>query len=147
MSDRKSILIIEDDPDVVAVMKVTLEAEHFTVVSADDVDEGLTQAEKLKPDLVILDVMFGSQEKTKGFDCAIKMKQSKLLAPIPILMITAVNAKRPLFRFSPSTDGEYLPVDDFVDKPAKPKELVQKVNALLEQGTSKWVNWPEQPSR
>ena len=46
---------------------------------------------KEKPDLVILDVMFGEEEKIKGFDYAVKMKQDKALAPIPILMLTAVN--------------------------------------------------------
>jgi len=41
------------------------------------------KAKKMKPNLIILDVMFGKQEKTKGFDCAVKMKQDKDLAPVP----------------------------------------------------------------
>ena len=97
---------------------------------------------KEKPDLVILDVMFGEEEKIKGFDYAVKMKQDKALAPIPILMLTAVNVQHPTFHFSPDSDGEYLPVDEFIDKPAQPEELVGKVKKLMQMKISKWVNWP-----
>ena len=61
---------------------------------------------------------------------------------IPILMVTSVNIRRPGYKFSPDTDGEYLPVDDFIDKPAKPENLVKKVAKLLEQKVSRWANWP-----
>ncbi len=71
----------------------------------------------------------------------------KKLAPIPILMVTAINVRYPEFQFSPESDGEYLPVDDFIDKPAQPKELIQKVQKLLETKVSKWVNWPNPPAQ
>ena len=86
--------------------------------------------------------MFGKDEKTRGFDCALKMKQRDELAKIPILMITAVNAQHPGFEFSPKTDGQYLPVDDFIEKPAQPDQLIEKVGGLVSKKTSKWKNWP-----
>ena len=86
--------------------------------------------------------MFGGAGEKKGFDYAVKLKQEKVLAPIPILMITSVNLQLPTYHFSPNTDGEYLPVDDFVDKPAPPEVLTEKVKTLLEMKTSKWENWP-----
>ncbi len=142
MNKEATILIIEDDTDMIEAMKITLEAENYRILSATDPEEGINAAKKEKPDLVILDVMFGEEEKIKGFDYAVKMKQDKALAPIPILMLTAVNVQHPTFRFSPDSDGEYLPVDEFIDKPAQPEELVEKVKKLMQMKISKWVNWP-----
>jgi CheY-like chemotaxis protein len=73
------------------------------------------------------------------------MRQDKALAHIPILMVTAVNVKYKQFQFSPDKDGKYLPVDDFIDKPAQPDELLEKVEKLVDQKTSKWANWPNPP--
>ena len=146
MSAKEKILIIEDDPDTLAAMRITLETQGYEVSTADNPESGLEEARKCEPGLVILDVMFGSKETVQGFDCAVKIRKDKLLAQIPILMITAVNVKHPKFHFSPDADGEYLPVDDFIDKPAKSADLIRKVKKLLELKTSKWVNWPEASS-
>ena len=143
MNEKTKILIIEDDVDMVEAMKITLESNNYEVITAYEPEDGLQKAKEKPPGLIILDVMFGSKEKTEGFDYAIKMKQNKTIAPIPILMITAVNIKHPGFNFSPDTDEEYLPVDEFIDKPAQPKDLIHKVKKLLDMKISKWVNWPE----
>jgi DNA-binding response OmpR family regulator len=142
MNEKAKIFIIEDDPDAAEAMKVTLKAQDHQVVIASDPEKGFAKAKQAKPDLIILDVMFGMQEMTKGFDYAVKMKQDKDLASIPILMVTAVNIRHPGFRFAPETDAEYLPVDDFIDKPAQPSELVEKVEKLLKQRVSRWRSWP-----
>ena len=142
MSDKATILMIEDDEDTASAMEVVLEARGYQVILADNPADGLQTAKERRPDLIILDVMFGEREKTEGFDYAQKLKLDKDLAPIPILMITSVNVRRPGYKFSPDTDGEYLPVDDFIDKPAKPDDLVQKVERLLSQKVSRWANWP-----
>lgn len=142
MSDQKSILIIEDDEDMVEAMKLMLEGQgHRLLVSANP-EDGLALAKSDRPDLILLDVMFGSHQEAKGFDYAVRFKQEKDLAAIPILMITSVNARDASSTFSPETDAEYLPVDGFIDKPAEPDELVRNVAALLKQGTSVWANWP-----
>ena len=101
MKEEATILIIEDDTDLIEAMKITLEAENYRILSATDPEEGINAAKKQKPDLVILDVMFGEEDIIKGFDYAVKMKQDKALAPIPILMLTAVNVQHPTFHFSP----------------------------------------------
>jgi len=142
MGVQAKVLIIEDDPDTAEAMRITLEAQEHHVVMASDPTQGLETARKEKPDVIILDVMFGKKEESKGFDYAVKMRQDKTVAPIPILMITAVNIRHPGFNFSPDTDEEFLPVDDFIEKPAQPKELVQKVQNLLNMKTSTWKNWP-----
>lgn len=144
MGTKAQILIIEDDMDTSEAMKLTLESQDYTVFTADNPKDGIEKARAEKPDLIILDVMFGRTEQAVGFDSAIEMKKDETLAPIPILMITAVNIRYPNFGFSPQADGDYLPVDEFVNKPADPDDLISKVKALLKQKTSKWANWIDQ---
>lgn len=142
MNTSKKILIIEDDIDLVEAMKVTLESEKYQVISSYHPEDGFLEAEKVRPDLIILDVMFENKHKALGFDYALKMKQDSALASIPILMISAINAEHPGFHFSPATDGEFIPVDDFIEKPAQPEDLIEKTKHLLQRGNSKWMNWP-----
>jgi len=146
MTEKRVILLIEDDRDIASAMKMTLEAQNLQVILVYNPEDGFQEAKNRKPNLIILDVMFGKKEETQGFDYALKMKQDKTLAPIPILMVTAVNTRYPRFNFSPMTDGEYLPVDEFINKPAQPDELIQKVEKLLKQKVSKWSDWPKPAS-
>lgn len=141
--NKTSVLIIEDDQDTVEAMKLTLESQDYIVNVSYDPEDGFSKALSEEPSVIILDVMFGKDEKSSGFECALKMKQSPELAKIPILMVTAINIHHPNFGFSPDTDEEYLPVDDFIDKPAQPKDLLEKVARLASGKVSKWKNWPD----
>jgi CheY-like chemotaxis protein len=127
-------------------MKKMLENKGHQVVFAYDPEEGNERLRQEKPDLIILDVMFGSKGESKGFDFVQKIRNDKKIADIPILMLTAINTEKPYFNFSPETDGEFLPVDSFLDKPVRSDELFQKVEDLLKQKTSKWRNWPDKES-
>ena len=143
MNEKPKILIIEDDADLVAAMKKMLESKGHDVGVAYDPEEGNEKLRQNRPDLIILDVMFGSRGESKGFDFAQKIRTDKQTAGIPILMLTAINTEKPFFNFSTDTDGEFLPVDSFLDKPVKSDELFLKVEDLLKQKTSKWRNWPD----
>jgi DNA-binding response OmpR family regulator len=142
MNGKPRILIIEDDTDLVESIKKFLESKGYDATVAFDPEEGHEKLKQEQPDLIILDVMFGSKGEAKGFDFAHKIKIDRQFADIPILMLTAINIRKPDFHFSPDTDGEYLPVDSFIDKPFRPEELFTKVEELLNQKTSKWRNWP-----
>lgn len=137
------ILIIEDDKDLVETMKLTLESKGYEVISAYDGQEGLSKAKSINPDVIILDVMM--DRKTEGFDVSYKIRQDENLRKIPILMITAINEKIPGFGVSSGTDAEFLPVDEFVEKPVPPEDLLAKVQKLLDMKVSKWSNWPNKP--
>ncbi len=143
MNEKAQILIIEDDVDLVAALTKLLENSGYSVESAYDPDEGWDKLKKSKPDVIILDVMFGGMGESKGFDFAQKIRYDKMVSDIPVLMLTAINTEKPLFNFSPETDSEFLPVDAFLDKPVKTEELYIKIDELLQQKTSKWTNWPE----
>ncbi len=142
MNEQAKILIIEDDMDTAEAMKVTLESQGYSTSIVPDPETGFSRAKEWKPNLIVLDVMFGRGEKARGFEWAVRLKQDTALAPVPILMVTAINIRHPGFKFSPEADQEYLPVDEFIDKPAQPGELIEKTRALLAAGTSKWKDWP-----
>jgi DNA-binding response OmpR family regulator len=131
MSEKKRIVLVEDDPDLVESMRLVLVSKQYEVSAAFDTVSGLEKIRKEKPDLVIMDVMFGSDEHTLGFDLAVSVRKDPGISRTPILMVTAVNSKMKNFEFSPETDGDYLPVDGFLDKPVQPKELLEKVSELL----------------
>ena len=143
MNEKAKILIIEDDNDLVAALTKILENKGFNAEAAYDPEEGWDKLKQNRPDLIILDVMFGNRGESKGFDFAQKIRTDKSLSDIPILMMTAINTEKPLFNFSPETDSEFLPVDAFLDKPVKTEELYSKVGELLKQKISKWRNWPQ----
>ena len=127
-----TILIIDDDPDIVTAVTMTLKSAGHQVISAANGEEGIEKLEEDRPDLIILDVMMDT--KTEGFQLALKLRNpdpaSELarFANIPILMLTAIHSTTPL-RFEPDID--YLPVELFVDKPIDPDDLLGKVQWLL----------------
>jgi len=133
MAEAK-ILIVDDDPDIVEALKMTLEANHFQVFTAANGTEGLKQVKAVKPNLIILDVMMDTI--TEGFQVSYQLRNpdpKSEYAPysqIPILMLTAIVEKKHM-KISTKTDGDFLPVDDFVEKPIRPQVLLEKVNKLL----------------
>jgi DNA-binding response OmpR family regulator len=131
MNKIPKILIIEDDIDLVESIKKLLETKGYHSIIAYDPEDGNVKLQQERPDIIILDVMFGSKGETKGFDFARKIKNNKLFADIPIIMMSAINTQEPFFSFSPETDGEYLPVDCFLDKPIQPDELFSKIEDFL----------------
>lgn len=126
------ILIIDDDPDMVLASRLPLETAGHTVDEARNGAEGLSKIQSDRPDLIVLDVMMDTA--TEGFQLALKLRSREResefaeFRDIPIIMLTAIHTTTPL-RFGPEED--YLPVDDFVDKPIDPDDLVRKVEALL----------------
>ena len=121
------IICIDDDKDILDTCEVVLQGQGHTVVTAINGKEGFEKASKENPDLVILDVMM--DDSTEGFATAQKLRATEALKYVPIMMLTSVNETAPQ-KFS-DKDGEFLPVDAFMEKPIKPKEFVAKVKQLL----------------
>ena len=135
MQKLSKILVVDDDESMVEAVKAILEAEDYEVVTAYSKEEGLLRVEDSEPDLIILDVMM--DHITDGFQVSRKLKSDPQTAHIPILMLTSIHQELDsrlspgVIRYSPDTDGEYLPVDDFVDKPIQPSDLLERVGKLL----------------
>ena len=125
------ILIVDDDPDFQEVHRAVLEGKGFEVVSAYDAEEGIAKIRDEEPDLVILDVMMPDDHE--GFEVARDVREQLGLRDLPILMLTAIHARRQVpYRFAP--DDEWIPVDVFLDKPVEPEMLVNKVVEMLGEG-------------
>ena len=126
------ILIIDDDPDIVTAVRLTLESAGHQIVAANSGKEGLKQVKTEHPELIILDVMM--ETHTEGFQLALKLhspdpaSELKQFKDIPILMLTAIHSTTPM-RYEPDID--YLPVELFVDKPIDPDDLIKKVDWIL----------------
>jgi len=117
------IAIIDDDPDILDASSLVLKSKGHDVVTATNPKDGLKIITERKPNLIILDVMM--DEPDDGFYLAQKFRKEGIT--IPILMYTSVSKAIGL-DFGKS---EMVPVDDFVEKPISPEELVNKVEALL----------------
>jgi CheY-like chemotaxis protein len=129
---KGKILVIDDDPDIALTTRLALEQGGYEVVEARSSAEGLEKVKAEKPDLIVLDVMMEST--TAGFQTALSLRsrdprsEYKEYSTIPIIMLTAIHSTTPM-RFGPEED--YLPVEEFIDKPVDPEILVQKVQSLL----------------
>jgi twitching motility two-component system response regulator PilH len=127
-----TILMIDDDRDLVAVTKLVLEAHGHVFHSAPNGDEGLRRARELHPDVIVLDVMM--DRYTEGFYVSQQLRSTEEDAPyascrqIPILVLTSIHRTTP-HRFGP--DENALPVDALLEKPASPEQLLEAIDALL----------------
>ncbi|MBN2572731.1 MAG: response regulator [Ignavibacteriales bacterium] len=117
------MIVIDDDPDIIEASSLILKSKNYDVISATNADDGYKLVTEKKPDLIILDVMM--DEPDDGFFLAQKFRREGIKTPI--LMYTSVS-KALGFQFGSS---EMVPVEDFVEKPITPNELITKVEKLL----------------
>jgi len=122
------VLVVEDDVALVEAMSAALESVGYRVASATNVEDALEVARNQPLDLAILDVMLPMGGE--GFHLAYQMRRDSALSNIPIIMLSAIH-QRTSFRFSPDSDGEFLPVERFLNKPVDPAVLVQEVAEVL----------------
>lgn len=125
---KRTILVIDDDIDLVEVIRLTLEHEGYEVIDAQCGSRGLELARERGPDLILLDVMMS--EVDEGFQVAYQLRGDERTSDIPILMLTAVSDQTG-FDFDPERDAEFLPVDEFLEKPLSPRRLVDYIRKHL----------------
>jgi phosphate regulon transcriptional regulator PhoB len=118
----KRVLIIEDDRDIIELVRYNLEAEGFEVSAATDGISGLTQVRKSPPDVLLLDLML---PKMPGLEICKEIRRDAALNRLPILMLTARGEE------ADRIVGLEIGADDYVSKPFSPRELVARVKALL----------------
>lgn len=124
----QSVLVVDDDTSFVTAITPVLKSNGYKVESAFNKEEAIEKIEGLKPDLILLDIMM--EKLTDGFDICYKLKHDPEMKKIPVLAVSAVTRETG-FRFSPATDGEYFEADDFVEKPIKPVDLLERIGKLL----------------
>jgi DNA-binding response OmpR family regulator len=117
------IAIIDDDADILDASSLILTSNGYEVITAENPDNGYKIVKENSPDLIILDVMLN--EPDDGFFLAQRFRKENITTPI--IMYTSVSKATGL-DFGVS---ELIPVDDFVEKPISPEELLSKVKKLL----------------
>ena len=127
-----SILIIDDDLDIVDSMTMILEAGGHKVSVKTDTDDIVGGAKELNPDLIILDIMF-PEDPHAGFTAARQLEADPKVKDIPVLLLSAVNQRSNLsFGFTESDiSDDFMPVEGFLEKPVEPAVLLAKVTELL----------------
>ena len=121
------ILIIDDDADIVEAMRLVLEKRGHKVSIAGEGNEGLEKARAEKPEVIILDVMMPGLD---GFEVARELKGDSRTRDIAILMLTAIKDKMGFDFQNKASDPNWLPVDDYCDKPLDYEVLLDKVDHL-----------------
>ena len=128
MSDKKRILVVDDEPDFAAIVQKNLQKEGFDVEIAYD---GVQAMEKIKanpPDAIVLDVMMPEKD---GYEVCKELKESEDFSDIPILMLTAVADHVASTRYS-HADGMSMEADDYLPKPASAQDITDSLRSLLE---------------
>lgn len=125
------VYIVDDDLDIVNLLKITLESAGHRVSEQYDSENLVKNITGFSPDLIILDVMFPGDPEA-GFKMARLIRHSEGIKDIPILMLTSVNDEGDfLSTFSRrDIDDIYLPVTEFIEKPIEPRLLLEKVKEL-----------------
>jgi len=118
----ETVLIIEDESDVVDLIRYNLKKAKFRVLTAQDGAEGFSMAVTDRPDAVVLDIML---PRLNGFEVLKKLKADSRSESIPILILSAKGEAESRIK------GLQLGADDFMPKPFSPKELVLRIQALL----------------
>ena len=126
-----TILVIDDDVDLVEVIRVTLEGAGYEVIDAQNGTRGLALARDERPDLILLDVMMDTIDE--GLRVAHALRDAPETSRLPILMMSAIG-ERTGFRFDVERDGAFLPVQAFLEKPIHPLRLLDLVNRHLGEG-------------
>ena len=118
----KRILIIEDDDDIVRIIRCTLERDGFKVAATHDGASGMAEVRRSRPDLLILDLVL---PKLPGLEVCKAIRADRELRKLPILILTALWAE------ADRVVGLELGADDYVTKPFSARELLARVRALL----------------
>ncbi|MCQ9207983.1 MAG: response regulator [Omnitrophica bacterium] len=119
---KKRILIVDDDPDILDILRLTIPEEEYEVVQAEDGQEALDKVYERPPDLIILDYVI---PKIDGRAVCQKLKKDVLLRHMPIIMLTGKGDVKDKVK------GLDAGADDYIVKPFEPEELLARIRMIL----------------
>jgi CheY-like chemotaxis protein len=130
MPDKKRILVIDDDAQLVNSVETLLESAGYEVLTAYRAEEGAALAREVQPDLILLDIMFAGPPGPDGLEISRRLAQDPALKDTPVIVVSGVKKVLDMpVRLAP--DEGYMPVQAFLEKPFKPGELLAQVRQLL----------------
>ncbi|MEA2826887.1 MAG: hypothetical protein QOG43_1326 [Actinomycetota bacterium] len=119
---KLTVLVIDDDPVILELLRVNFEIEGFHVVTAKDGDEGFALAQKLQPDVVISDIMMPRRD---GLQLLSDLKSDPSTETLPVILLSAKAQK------SEVEHGLDMGADDYITKPFDPIQLIDRLNAVV----------------
>jgi phosphate regulon transcriptional regulator PhoB len=122
---KGKILIVEDDRDILEMVKYNLREEGYVTVSALNGEDGVNLSRRERPDLIILDIMLPVMD---GFEVCRALKSDEATARIPIIILSAKSQE------TDKVVGLELGADDYVTKPFSPRELIARIRAIMRRG-------------
>ena len=125
--DKKYILVVDDDPDLVETLAMMLESKECEVGRAYDGIEGEESIRERRPDLVVLDIMMPRKD---GYVLCSELKADEKTRDIPVVLLTAVGEAVPSTSYT-HADGMSTEADDYIAKPIDTEGLWEVVSALL----------------
>ncbi len=127
MTDKKKILVVDDEPDFCSIVQGQLEKEGFEVELAYNGVEGMQKVQATPPDAIVLDVMMPEKD---GYEMCKELKADSNLCDIPVLLLTAVASHVTSTRYS-HADGMSTEADDYIAKPASAEAISQSIRQML----------------
>ena len=128
MSEKKRVLVVDDEPDFAGIVQQNLEKEGCEVEVAYDGDEGLEKIKANPPDAIVLDVMMPGKD---GYQVCSELKADERYAGIPVILLTAVASHVTSTRYS-HRDGMSTEADDYLAKPASAEQITESIKGLLD---------------
>jgi CheY-like chemotaxis protein len=125
--EKKKILLVDDDPDLISAFEAILYNKGYEVITAISKSEGIDKLQKNNPDLAILDVMM--EEEHDGFEMAREIKKNR--PELPVIMLTGISDVTGVNFRAAMADPSWLPADEYLDKPVTPQELIDTIEELL----------------
>ncbi|MCE5299796.1 MAG: response regulator [Spirochaetia bacterium] len=125
MADKINIMVVDDEPDIVKIVKIAMELAGFQVIEACSGEECLDKLSKgAKPDLILLDIMMPG---ISGYETCTKIRAIDDFKKTKIVMLTAKGQK------GDAEEGLNSGADDYIIKPFDPYELIEQVKEIMEQ--------------
>ncbi len=125
MSDKKKIIVIDDDPHIVTFLTVLLQDNGYDTISAENGKVGLDKTRAEKPDLILLDITMPEKSGVKFYR---EVRDDEYLKKIPVVMVTGVTVD---FKKFISTRRQVPPPDGYISKPVDRQELLDTIAQLL----------------
>ena len=129
MTNKKKLIIIDDDPDYVDGIRSILERADYSVKVAHNPQEGYLLLHSEPFDLLLLDIMMG--RGAEGVAVARKIRKDPKLRDIPILIITGIREQIAFLFPGQPVHPHFVELDELVEKPIEPRLLLEKVSNLL----------------
>lgn len=128
MEKQPKLLVVDDDPDILDAITTILATQPYDIRTARDGVECVDEVREEIPDLIILDLLM---PKKDGFAVVRELRENPKYAKIPILILTSVREDASRRRYELET-GLAMDVQDYVEKPISPMDLLERVKKLLE---------------